>query len=79
MDKVKSKKENGKFKAMERRTTVIIPPEQNLFLDRLALDIREKTGIMARRSQIIRHLISLLAGSDLVQRFLMEYIQGDQD
>lgn len=51
--------------AVENKTTVILPPDQVAFLDRLAVDIRAKTGAKVRRSEIIRALVAAIMESRL--------------
>jgi len=46
-------------------STVILPPGQVDFLDRLALDIKAKTKAKMKRTEIIRGLIGGLMGSGL--------------
>jgi hypothetical protein len=49
--------------SIENKLTVILPPAQVAFLDRLCLDIRAKTKI--RRTEIIRALVAGLMGSGM--------------
>lgn len=53
--------------SIENKLTVIIPPGQVAFLDRLCLDIRTKTKAKIRRTEIIRALVTALemSGIDL--------------
>ena len=51
--------------SIENKLTVILPPSQVDFLDRLALEIRSKTTMKVRRTEIIRALIAGLMGSGL--------------
>ena len=44
--------------SIENKMTVIMPPEQVAFLDRLCLDIRSKTKAKIRRTEIIRALVA---------------------
>lgn len=52
----------AKFLANEKwdRTTIVLRHWEIAFLDRLAADIREKTGCVLNRSDLIRELISVL-------------------
>ena len=49
--------------SVENKLTVILPPGQVDFLDRLCLDIRAKTKTKIRRTEVIRALIAGLMGS----------------
>jgi hypothetical protein len=51
--------------SVENKLTVILPPGQVDFLDRLALEIRSKTGKKMKRTEIIRALIAGLQGSGM--------------
>jgi hypothetical protein len=53
--------------SVENKLTVILPPGQVDFLDRLALEIRTKTKAKVKRTEIIRALIAGLmrSGMDL--------------
>lgn len=51
--------------SVENKLTVILPPGQVDFLDRLSLDIRSKTKAKVKRTEIIRALIAGLMGSGL--------------
>jgi len=51
--------------SLENRVTVILPPGQVEFLDRLCLEIRTKTKAKMKRTEIIRALIGGLMGSGL--------------
>ena len=51
--------------SIDNKLTVIIPPAQVAFLDRLCLDIRGKTGAKIRRTEIIRALVAGLQRSGL--------------
>lgn len=51
--------------AVDNKLTVILPPDQVVFLDRLALDIRAKTKWKARRTEIIRALVAALMTSGI--------------
>lgn len=51
--------------SVENKLTVILPPGQVDFLDRLSLDIRSKTKAKVKRTEIIRALIGGLMGSGL--------------
>jgi len=51
--------------SVENKLTVILPPGQVDFLDRLALEIRSKTGKKMKRTEIIRALVAGLQGSQL--------------
>lgn len=48
-----------------RKVTVVLLNRHMVFLDRLATDIRERTGTAMTRAEIIRALIDVLAESDL--------------
>jgi hypothetical protein len=47
------------------KVTVVLLNRQIVYLDRLAADIRAKTGAAIKRAEIIRALIDALAASDL--------------
>lgn len=51
--------------SIDNKLTVILPPDQVAFLDRLCLDIRAKTGSKIRRTEIIRALVAAVRGSKL--------------
>jgi len=51
--------------SVENKLTVILPPDQVDFLDRLSLDIRSKTKAKVKRTEIIRALVAGLMGSGL--------------
>jgi hypothetical protein len=51
--------------SVENKLTVILPPGQVDFLDRLSLEIRSKTKAKVRRTEIIRALIAGLMGSGM--------------
>jgi len=51
--------------SIENKLTVIIPPDQVAFLDRLCLDIRAKTKAKIRRTEIIRALVAGVHSSGL--------------
>lgn len=51
--------------SVENKLTVILPPGQVDFLDRLALEIRSKTKAKMKRTEIIRALIAALMGSGI--------------
>lgn len=53
------------YPSTDQKTTVILPPDLIMYLDRLGLDIRVKTGWKVRRTEIIRALIIALKESDL--------------
>jgi hypothetical protein len=55
--------------SIENKMTVIMPPDQVAFLDRLCLDIRAKTRAKIRRTEIIRALIAGVqsSGVDLTE------------
>jgi hypothetical protein len=55
--------------SVDNKLTVIIPPDLVAFLDRLCLDIRQKTGAKIRRTEIIRALVEGVrtAGVDLTR------------
>lgn len=47
------------------KVTVVLLNRHIVFLDRLAADIRERTGTAIKRAEIIRALIDVLAESEL--------------
>jgi hypothetical protein len=47
------------------KVTVVLLNRHIVFLDRLATDIRERTGTAIKRAELIRALIDVLADSDL--------------
>lgn len=49
----------------ENKLTVILPPDQVAFLDRLCLDIRAKTKAKIRRTEVIRALVAGIRASGL--------------
>lgn len=51
--------------SVENKLTVILPPSQVDFLDRLCLEIRSKTRSKVKRTEIIRALIAGLMGSGI--------------
>ncbi len=53
--------------SVENKLTVILPPGQVDYMDRLALDIRSKTGKKIKRTEIIRAIIAgvMASGMDL--------------
>jgi len=51
--------------SIENKLTVILPPGQVDFIDRLCLEIRSKTKAKMKRTEIIRALIAGLMGSGL--------------
>ena len=51
--------------SIENKLTVILPPAQVDFLDRLSLEIRTKTRAKVKRTEIIRALVAGLMGSGL--------------
>ena len=51
--------------SVENKLTVILPPGQVDFLDRLCLEIRLKTRSKMKRTEIIRALVAGLKGSAL--------------
>ena len=51
--------------SVENKLTVILPPDQVAFLDRLCLDIRAKTKTKVRRTEVIRALIAGVRASGL--------------
>jgi hypothetical protein len=51
--------------SVENKLTVILPPGQVDFLDRLGLEIRMKTKAKMKRTEIIRALIAGLQGSGM--------------
>ena len=51
--------------SVENKLTVILPPGQVDFLDRLCLEIRLKTRSKMKRTEIIRALVAGLMGSGL--------------
>ena len=48
-----------------KKVTVVLLERQIVFLDRLALDMRQNTGVSLRRAEIIRALIDALEGSGI--------------
>jgi len=53
------------YPSVENKTTVILQPELVSFLDRLGMDIREKTGWKVRRTEILRALVIGLKNSGI--------------
>lgn len=53
--------------SVDNKLTVILPPDQVAFLDRLCLDIRARTRAKIRRTELIRAMIGAVrdAGLDL--------------
>lgn len=51
--------------SIENKMTVIIPPDQVAFLDRLCLDIRTKTKAKVRRTEVIRALVAGVQASGI--------------
>jgi len=51
--------------SIENKLTVILPPDQVAFLDRLCLDIRAKTKTKVRRTEVIRALVAGVRASGL--------------
>lgn len=51
--------------SVDNKLTVILPPDQVVFLDRLALDIRSKTKWKTRRTEVIRALVAALMASGI--------------
>jgi len=51
--------------SIENKLTVILPPDQVAFLDRLCLDIRAKTKTKIRRTEVIRALVAGVRTSGL--------------
>ena len=51
--------------SIENKLTIILPPGQVDFLDRLCLEIRSKTRKKIKRTEIIRGLVAGLIGSGL--------------
>jgi len=51
--------------SIENKLTVILPPGQVDFLDRLCLEIRSKTRSKVKRTEIIRALVAGLMGSGM--------------
>ncbi len=51
--------------SVANKLTVILPPDQVNFLDRLAMEIRSKTGKKMKRTEIIRALVAALMGSGI--------------
>lgn len=51
--------------SIENKLTVILPPDQVAFLDRLCLDIRARTKAKIRRTEIIRALVAGVRASGL--------------
>ena len=64
--------------SIENKMTVIMPPDQVAFLDRLCLDIRAKTGAKTRRTEVIRALVAGVqaSGIDLTEYGTEEEIAG---
>jgi hypothetical protein len=48
-----------------KKVTVVLLERQIVFLDRLALDVRQSTGVSIRRAEIIRALIDALEESGI--------------
>jgi hypothetical protein len=48
-----------------KKVTVVLLERQIVFLDRLALDMRQSTGVSIRRAEIIRALIDALEESSI--------------
>lgn len=51
--------------SIDNKLTVILPPDQVAFLDRLCLDIRAKTRTKIRRTEIIRAFVAGVRASGL--------------
>ena len=51
--------------SIDNKLTVILPPDQVAFLDRLCLDIRAKTRTKIRRTEIIRAFVAGVRASAL--------------
>ena len=51
--------------SIENKLTVIIPPDQVAFLDRLCMDIRANTRSKIRRTEVIRALIEGVRASGI--------------
>jgi len=51
--------------SIENKMTVIMPPDQVAFLDRLCLDIRQKTRAKMRRTEVIRALVAGVQASGI--------------
>jgi len=51
--------------SVDNKLTVILPPDQVAFLDRLCLDIRDKTGAKMKRTEVIRGLVAGIRASGL--------------
>ena len=51
--------------AADNKLTIILPPDQVEFLDRLCLEIRSKTKVKMKRTEIIRALVAALKDSGL--------------
>ena len=51
--------------SIENKMTVIMPPDQVAFLDRLCLDIRTKTRAKIRRTIIIQTLVAGVQASGM--------------
>jgi hypothetical protein len=51
--------------SIENKLTVILPPDQVAFLDRLCLDIRGKTKAKIRRSEVIRAFVAGIRASGM--------------
>jgi hypothetical protein len=56
---------SGAGSSIENKLTVILPPDQVAFLDRLCLDIRAKTKTKIRRTEVIRALVAGVRASGL--------------
>jgi len=53
------------YPSIENKTTVILPPDLVNYLDRMCIDIRERTGWKVRRTEILRALVVGLKGSGI--------------
>lgn len=51
--------------SVDNKLTIILPPDQVEFLDRLCLEIRSKTKVKMKRTEIIRALVGGLEASGL--------------
>lgn len=51
--------------SIENKLTVILPPDQVAFLDKLCLDIRANTKAKIRRSEVIRAIVAGVRASGL--------------
>jgi hypothetical protein len=70
----------NKFKSHERwnRTTVVLRDWEVAFLDRLAADIREKSGVALNRSDMMRECINVLFLAHETGMLNLDIIEGDK-